>query len=172
MVLIGSPGAGRAADAATLRVSAREVWVGAASSDPVTTWLQQVQDPQQAGPVLAGVGAAAGARYGRSPQATAAGLVVGWLAGAKVVPQVRPDLGKDPAGAPFGARRFHAETGSRDGLDFGNHSGYYRPGSESLGNLAKIVRGDTAAVQPAPTRPERGRHYEGSDPEAAHVPGR
>jgi hypothetical protein len=45
----------------------------------------------------------------------------------------------DPVDSDFGARVFR--TGNADG-----HDGYYRPGSESLANLARIVVGDTAEV--------------------------
>ena len=50
LVLIGSPGAGRADTAAEITgVPAGHVFVGSASSDPVTTIVQQAQDPNQAG---------------------------------------------------------------------------------------------------------------------------
>ncbi len=48
-------------------------------------------------------------------------------------------LGADPATTHFGGERFRAESGP-----FGSHTAYFRPGTESLDNLAKIVvgRGD------------------------------
>lgn len=61
------------------------------------------------------------------------------------VPHVGPDLlgtrlglGPDPLSDGFGARRFAAGDGG--------HSDYLRPGTEPLRNLARIARGDAAAV--------------------------
>ncbi|MFS8199147.1 alpha/beta hydrolase (plasmid) [Streptomyces sp. CWNU-52B] len=65
-----------------------------------------------------------------------------WIGG---VPHAQADLfgttvgfGTDPVSAAFGARVFAAGDGG--------HSDYYRPGSESLENLARIVLGRTAEV--------------------------
>ncbi|GAB90986.1 alpha/beta hydrolase [Gordonia rhizosphera] len=51
-------------------------------------------------------------------------------------------LGADPAATHFGGERFRAEFGSSG--PFGSHTAYFKPGTESLDNLAKIVvgRGD------------------------------
>ncbi|MGP2436017.1 alpha/beta hydrolase [Streptomyces sp. JW3] len=61
------------------------------------------------------------------------------------VPHVSADLfgttvglGTDPVSPAFGARVFAAGPGG--------HSDYFDPGSRSLTNLARIVRGETAAV--------------------------
>ncbi|WP_330259355.1 alpha/beta hydrolase family protein [Streptomyces murinus] len=61
------------------------------------------------------------------------------------VPHVRVDLllatvglGADPVSRDFGARVFDA--GPAD------HSGYFTPGSASLANLARIIRGETSEV--------------------------
>jgi hypothetical protein len=61
------------------------------------------------------------------------------------VPHVRADLfgttvgfGTDPVSPEFGARVFAAGDGG--------HSDYFRPGSVSLANLAKIVLGETTEV--------------------------
>ena len=56
-------------------------------------------------------------------------------------------MGKDPAQADFGAKVFPVEPGAEfhaDNLDQGiaNHTSYFAPGSDSLGNLTDIVRGD------------------------------
>jgi hypothetical protein len=65
-----------------------------------------------------------------------------WIA---EVPHVRGDIfgvtvgfGTDPLSPAFGARVFAAGEGG--------HSDYFRPGSVSLTNLARIVLGDTAEV--------------------------
>ena len=47
-------------------------------------------------------------------------------------------FGEDPMSPAFGARIFDAGSGG--------HSGYFRPGSVSLRNLAYIALGDPAAV--------------------------
>ncbi|MEW2622811.1 alpha/beta hydrolase [Streptomyces sp. NPDC048106] len=61
------------------------------------------------------------------------------------VPHVRVDLllatvglGADPVSRSFGARVFDAGTA--------DHSGYFTPGSASLANLARIIRGETSEV--------------------------
>ncbi|MCP2168079.1 alpha/beta hydrolase [Goodfellowiella coeruleoviolacea] len=62
---------------------------------------------------------------------------IGW------VPNIRlGDLGHgtDPTDPAFGARRFGTAGAHR-------HEDYYRPGTESLRNLARIALGETAAVR-------------------------
>ncbi|GAW47829.1 MULTISPECIES: alpha/beta hydrolase [unclassified Nocardioides] len=52
-------------------------------------------------------------------------------------------LGDDPAEDDFGAIRFEAESIDRpDHLDFGEHSTYFNPDTESLYNLSQIVSGN------------------------------
>ena len=53
-------------------------------------------------------------------------------------------FGNDPTAPSFGARSFDAGVGR-------GHSGYFTPGSESLVNLARIVRGDEPHSRPATT---------------------
>ncbi len=111
-VLIGSPGTDLAHSAADFHLSGGgQVYVGAASSDPVS-WLGQ------AGPIPDFVN-------------RELGHPLGWEAG----------LGRDPAGDGFGSVRFDAEVPGRDGLDFADHSKYYSLGSESLRSMTDIASG-------------------------------
>lgn len=167
LVLIGSPGAGSARTVTDLHLPAGAVFVGSASSDPVTTIVQQAQDPAQVGLV----GPQAAGHYAGPEAAGAAAVLLAGTGLTAVAPLLGAGLGVDPAGKKFGAIRFHAETGNRDPYDSGNHSQYYAPGSESLANITAIVKGDVDQVTVAAPRPESGDHYEGVDPEAAHHPG-
>ncbi|WP_196073320.1 alpha/beta hydrolase [Nakamurella alba] len=154
LVLIGSPGAGPADSVGDYPgLGPGSVFVGAASGDPVTTHAQLAGDG-----FLEGWEGIAGASAVLFPG------VVG------MVGSMRSRLGNDPAGAGFGATRFHAETGSTNTLDPANHSQYYRPGSESLANIAAVVKGRLHEVTVAPPRPPGTGHWDGRDPEATHVP--
>jgi len=177
VVLIGSPGVGTGVLANQFGPGADHVWVGSASSDPVTTVFENLQaadDPIE-------VGVIAGADVGRplGPGGVALGGLVGAVSVAAggqparqvLTPVVDADLGQDPAMEVFGGRRFHAETASDVQLDFANHSRYYEVGSESLANIASVVTGDYGAVGEAPPRSGDGEHYLWSDPEAGHEPG-
>ena len=175
LVLIGSPGAGRAETAADLGLPPGHVFVGSASSDPVTTVVQQAQDPTQ----MARVGLDAGWHFGSEvgsigplPNVPLGALaaVAGAVAADDVGQSVQSDLGNDPAGEPFGALRLHTETQSDDIYDFANHSDYYLPGSESLANLASVTVGAYGQLTIGAGRPNGGDHYAGVDPETAHVP--
>ncbi len=176
LVLIGSPGAGRADTAAEITgVPAGHVFVGSASSDPVTTIVQQAQDPNQAGLTGLKAGWHFGSEVGgRGPNSNIAVGVVGAVGGMVVADKaqdyIQPYLGVDPAGDQFGGVRIHTETQNDSLYEFGNHSEYYRPGSESLSNLAQITVGGYGNVGVAEARPEDGVHYEGHDPEADHTP--
>lgn len=67
----------------------------------------------------------------------------GWVAG--------PGLGRDPAVDDFGAVRFRAERADRAawrGLGEA-HSGYFTPGSESMGNIGAVVAGAYDRVEVA-----------------------
>jgi uncharacterized protein YukE len=112
-VLIGSPGTDLANRAADFHVDGGHVYVGAASTDPVS-WFG-------------------------TPGAVATNLVntelgnpLGPLAG----------LGTDPAGDAYGSVRFHAEVAGSNGLDFADHSHYYDRGSESLRAITDIASGN------------------------------
>ncbi|MDQ1727725.1 MAG: hypothetical protein QOK14_1770 [Frankiaceae bacterium] len=61
----------------------------------------------------------------------------------------------DPSTDEFGAHRFEAETVTRSGdgsHNTGEHSHYFDHGSESLGNITRIVLGQDGAVVAAPYR--------------------
>ena len=160
VVLIGSPGAGPARTAAAFNLPAGSVFVGAASGDPVTTNVQVLEHALDNQPNTNRLMQLFGPRDLRS-----------WFASG--VPSPPPDgLGFDPAGAGFGAIRFHAETVDKYTLLMQNHSLYYSPGTESLANIARIVAGRTGDVTTARPRPEPFNHYAGIDPDLNHVPGR
>lgn len=167
LVLIGSPGAGSARTASDLHLPDGQVFVGSASSDPVTTVVQQLQDPDQQ---LGAVGAA-GRHFGGF---IGGGLVLAigglGLGATRIAMRASGGLGVDPAGERFGAIRFHAETGDPDRYRLANHSAYLERGSESLQSISAVVAGHPERVSRAPARPEAGAHFQGIDPETAHRP--
>ncbi len=116
-VLLGCPGTDLARSAADFNLDGGNVYVGSASTDPVSyigTAPEHVHDYLN--------------RTLNYP--------VGFDAG----------LGLDPAGDQFGSIRFDAEVAGRDGLDTGDHSHYYDPGSESLASMTYIATGDGDAL--------------------------
>jgi pimeloyl-ACP methyl ester carboxylesterase len=78
-------------------------------------------------------------------------------------------LGQDPSEDKFGAQRFTAEAKDRgDHINTGDHSKYYREGSESLANLADIVTGNYGGVDRAKPRYDKWEFPKGhviKDPE-------
>jgi hypothetical protein len=176
LVLIGSPGAGRATTAADEGLPDGHVWVGSASSDPVTTIVQQLEDPNRPPTVDCEAGGAGGAAVGAKDPGlgVATGAVLGCAGGVALgetaTKAIHPDLGRDPAGQAFGGIRFAAETPSNLAVDVANHSLYYDRRTESLSNIVNIVTGHYDAVTTVPARPEAGAHYDGADPAADHVP--
>ncbi|ULE34063.1 alpha/beta hydrolase [Mycobacterium sp. IDR2000157661] len=115
-VLLGSPGTDVARSAADFGVDS-EVYVGAASTDPIS-WIGV------SGSVPDFLNDALGQPFG--PDA---------------------GLGADPAGEGFGSIRFKAEATGADVLDFGDHSHYYNLGGEALRSMVHIVTGDGAALE-------------------------
>jgi hypothetical protein len=111
-VLLGCPGTDLARSAADFHVDGGHVYVGSASSDPVS-WIGAEPDwlPDWLNQNL--------------------GYPVGLQAG----------LGIDPAGDEFGSVRFDAEVVGSDGLDVHDHSHYYDRGSESLRAMTRITTG-------------------------------
>jgi hypothetical protein len=83
-------------------------------------------------------------------------------------------FGLDPTHERFGAVRFQAEDPTRNPsrLAVSDHLKYYRPGSESLTNLARVVAGDGDQVDRAPYRHELRWRPDGisSDPETDRRP--
>lgn len=118
-VLIGSPGTDLARSAAEFHLDGGRVYVGAASTDPVS-WIGTPGD------IPADV-------LNRT-----LGYPVGPNAG----------LGADPAGDEFGSVRFHAEVAGEDGLDVHDHSHYYDRGSESMRAITDIASGNSHRLAP------------------------
>ncbi|OBK78499.1 alpha/beta hydrolase [Mycobacterium sp. 1274761.0] len=112
-VLLGCPGTDLAKSAADFHLDGGQVYVGSASTDPVSF-----------------IGTAP--EYVHDYLNRKLGYPVGLDAG----------LGIDPAGDRFGSIRFEAEVVGRDGLDPGDHSHYYDLGTESLAGMTHIVTGD------------------------------
>lgn len=127
-VLIGSPGTDLAKSAADFHLDGGHVYVGAASTDPVS-WF--------------GTPGAAATNFLNQEL----GHPLGPLAG----------LGTDPAGDEFGSVRFHAEVAGASGLDFTDHSHYYDSGSESLRAMVDIASGNADRLDDAGPLAE-GRH--------------
>lgn len=139
-VLIGCPGTDLADSAADFRLDGGRVYVGAASSDPVS-WLGQ------GGPLPDLLNDRLG-----SPLGPSAGL------------------GTDPAGDSFGSVRFDAEVPGRDGLNFSDHSSYYNVGSESLRAMTDIASGDAASLADSGLLAEGRRQLHVGLPDTVHVP--
>ncbi|NTX14934.1 hypothetical protein HUA76_29495 [Myxococcus sp. CA056] len=93
--------------------------------------------------------------------------VVSWLNGSNLPGD---PLGQDPSENKFGANRFTAEAKDRgDKSNMGDHSKYYKEGSESLANLADIVTGNYGGVDRAQQRYGEHDWWKGNrviDPEA------
>ncbi|GFG52472.1 alpha/beta hydrolase [Mycolicibacterium agri] len=112
-VLLGCPGTDLAKSAADFNLDGGKVYVGSASTDPVSY-----------------IGTAP--EYLHDYLNRKLGYPVGLDAG----------LGIDPAGDEYGSVRFDAEVVGRDGLDPGDHSHYYDMGTESLASMTRIATGN------------------------------
>ena len=112
-VLLGCPGTDLARSAADFHLDGGHVYVGSASTDPVSY-------------------------IGTSPD-----YVADYLNRKLHYPLgLNAGLGIDPAGDEFGSVRFDAEVVGRDGLDGNDHSHYYDMGSESLRAMTRIATGE------------------------------
>jgi len=114
-VLIGCPGTDLANSATDFHLDGGHVYVGAASTDPVS-WIGE-----------------------------GSGMPEHWLKGKLreygIPLPFDAGLGRDPAGDGYGSIRFHAEvTGSED-VDRYDHSHYYDMGSEALRSMTDIASG-------------------------------
>lgn len=114
-VLIGCPGTDLAHSAADFHLDGGHVYVGSASTDPVS-WIGQ-----------------------------GSGLPEEWLKGklrdyGLPVPY-DAGLGRDPAGDGYGSIRFHAEVAGSTDMDRHDHSHYYDMGSEALRSMTDIASG-------------------------------
>jgi hypothetical protein len=116
-VLLGCPGTDLARSAADFHLDGGNVYVGSASTDPVSY-----------------IGTAPGYVYDELNRDL--GYPLGWQAG----------LGTDPAGDAFGSVRFDAEVAGRDGLDTADHSHYYDMGGESLRAMTYIATGESGEL--------------------------
>ena len=116
-VLLGCPGTDLARNAADFHLDGGNLYVGSASTDPVSY-----------------VGTAP--EYMHDYLNRKLGYPIGLDAG----------LGLDPAGDQFGSVRFDAEVVGRDGLDTNDHSHYYDPGTESLRAMTYIATGESGQL--------------------------
>jgi hypothetical protein len=116
-VLLGCPRTDLARSAADFHLDGGSVYVGSASTDPVSY-----------------IGTAP--EYVHDYLNRKLGYPVGLDAG----------LGLDPAGDQFGSIRFDAEVAGRDGLDTNDHSHYYDMGSESLRAMTYIATGESGEL--------------------------
>ncbi|OSC39527.1 alpha/beta hydrolase [Mycobacterium decipiens] len=117
-VLLGCPGTDLARSTASFHLDGGRVYVGAASTDPVSM-LGQLDSLS---------------KYVNSNNI--GGQMLGLTAG----------LGVDPAGDGFGSVRFRAEVPDSDGINPHDHSYYYHPGSEALHSMADITSGHDDAL--------------------------
>jgi hypothetical protein len=139
-VLIGCPGTDVAKSAGDFHLDGGQVYVGAASSDPVS-WLGE---------------------SGLVPDFINHTMhhPLGDMAG----------LGTDPAGDGFGSVRFHAEAVGHQGLAFGDHSRYYDMGSESLRAMTDISAGKSSSLADSGLIGEGRRQAHIGLPEKVHIP--
>jgi Alpha/beta hydrolase len=114
-VLIGCPGTDLAHSAADFHLDGGHVYVGAASTDPVS-WIGE------------GSGMPEEWFIGKLREY---GLPIPFDAG----------LGRDPTGDGYGSIRFHAEVIDSEDLDRQDHSHYYDMGSEALRSMTDIASG-------------------------------
>jgi len=115
VVLIGCPGTDLARSAADFHLDGGHVYVGAASTDPVS-WIGE-----------------------------GSGVPEHWLKGKLgeygVPIPFDAGLGRDPAGVGYGSIRFHAEVTGSEEVDRYDHSRYYDVGSEALRGITDIACG-------------------------------
>ena len=115
-ILVGSPGTDLANSAADFHLDGGQVYVGAASTDPIS-WI--------------GVS-------GSVPD------TLNDVFGHPFGPDL--GLGADPAGNGFGSSRFKAEAAGPGALEFRNHSHYFDLGGEALRAMIHIVTGHPDAL--------------------------
>jgi hypothetical protein len=114
-ILLGCPGTDLAHSAADFHLDGGRVYVGSASTDPIT-WIGESN-----------------------------GVPVEWLKGRLGGSGIHlpPDagLGRDPAGDSYGSIRFRAEVPDTESVNERHHSHYYMMGSEALRSMTDIVSG-------------------------------
>ena len=145
VVLVGSPGTDLAKSAADFHLSeGGHVYVGAASSDPVTHF--------------------GGKQIPLTPFAPTPFDIP--------TPGIPVGLGTDPAVDGFGSTRFKAEVPGFN-FPFSDHSKYFTPGSESLYAIADVTSGSGALLEDhGMTARHRGEYLFGDsvDPELLRTP--
>ncbi len=121
-VLIGCPGTDLAHSAADFHLDGGHVYVGSASTDPIS-WIGE-----------------------------SSGVLVEWLKGrlGESGIHVPPDvgLGSDPAGDSYGSIRFRAEVPDSESASERHHSHYYMMGSEALRAMTDIASGHPERLAP------------------------
>lgn len=115
VVLLGSPGSDVAHRAADFHLDGGRVYVGAASTDPVS-WVGQTDG-------LPGE------------------VAKSWLRRHGIALPFDAGLGRDPAGEGYGSVRFRAEVPGSLAPGVADHVRYYHAGSESLRAITDIVTG-------------------------------
>lgn len=114
-VLIGCPGTDLAHSAADFHLDGGRVYVGAASTDPVS-WIGEGNGMPE---------------HWLKGKLREYGLPIPFDAG----------LGRDPAGDGFGSIRFHAEVAGSAEMDRYDHSHYYDMGGEALRSMTDAASG-------------------------------
>lgn len=144
-VLLGCPGTDLAHTAADFNLDGGRVYVGSASTDPVS-WIGQTD------------GAPAEILKHRLRQ-------------SGVPLPVDAGLGRDPAGQGFGSIRFHAEVAGSEQLNRADHTRYYQPDGAALKSMTQIATGhpERLATDGLLAAGRRQPHL-GMPPEL-HVPG-
>jgi hypothetical protein len=140
-ILLGSPGTDLARRAADFHVDGGQVYVGAASTDPVSWIGVSGSVPNKLNELL-------GHPFGR-------------YAG----------LGIDPAGDGFGSIRFKAEAPGAEMLDLRDHSHYYDLGGEALRSMTHIVTGNGDALAPEGLLAQGRRQPRFTTPREVTIPG-
>ena len=140
-ILLGSPGTDLARRAADFHVDGGQVYVGAASTDPVSWIGVSGGVPNKLNELL-------GHPFGR-------------YAG----------LGIDPAGDGFGSIRFNAEAPRADMLDLRDHSHYYDLGGQALRGMTHIVTGNGDALAREGLVAEGRRQPRFTTPREVTIPG-
>jgi hypothetical protein len=114
-VLLGCPGTDLAHSAADFHLDGGHVYVGSASSDPVS-WIGNSNClPRE--------------------------ILKDYLRDYHIPVPTDAGLGTDPAGNGFGSIRFHAEVPGHGGISEHDHSHYYAKGSEALRSMTDIAIG-------------------------------
>jgi hypothetical protein len=140
-VLLGCPGTDLARNAADFHLDGGHVYVGDASTDPISWIGESGHLPSWVNDVL--------------------DHPVGSLAG----------LGTDPASDQFGSIRFRAEVPGSDGIHGADHSHYYHPRSESLAAMGDIASGHSERLAGEHLRAGHRHQPHLATPDQVNIPG-